>query len=182
MKKNVLIPIASGVEEIEAVTAIDVLRRGDLWVRVCSIEERQITCAHGVKILADSNFMDETIEDYDAIVLPGGSKAADAFYSYAPLITALKTFQKQNKLIGAICASPAIVLAQHGFLDHIKATAYPSLKDYIKNYSSETVVYNDNIVTSQGPGTAIDFALKILEILAGKEKALTVAKAILRDW
>lgn len=179
MKQTVLVPIADGIEEIETICIIDVLRRGNLSVRVSSIEERQITGAWGIKLVADSVFLDEAIEDYDAIILPGGSKGAQCFSEYTPLINALKNFIKEKKLIGAICASPSVVFAKHGFLDNTNATCYPSLKGNIKKYQESKVVYDNNIITSQGPGTAIDFALKILDILANKDISLKVAKDIL---
>jgi 4-methyl-5(b-hydroxyethyl)-thiazole monophosphate biosynthesis len=167
LTKNVLVPIANGIEEIEVVTIIDVLRRGGLSVRVSSIEEREITGANGIKIVADSDFIDEALDDYDAIVLPGGTEGAEYFFAFAPLGNAIKRFVKEERLVGAICASPAIVLAGLNLLDDKKATSYPSFKHLIKNYIDEKVVVDKNIVTSQGPGTALLFALKLLEIMAG---------------
>jgi len=179
LNKNILVPVASGVEELECVTIIDVLRRADVGVRVCSIEEREIIGANGIKIIADSLFLDEVVEDYDAIILPGGSVSAERFYDYSELIQALTSFVKTGQLVGAICASPALVLARVGLLDDAKATCYPEYKSKLKHYSHDKVVVDSNIITSQGPGTALAFALKLAEILAGPKKAQEVKAAML---
>lgn len=167
LNKNILVPVATGIEEIECVTIIDVLRRADIDVRVCSIEDREIIGAHGIKIVADSLFLDEVLEDYDALVLPGGSEGAERFYDYSPLVQSLTSFVKTGQLVGAICASPALVLARAGLLDSVKATCYPEYKSKLQHYQDERVVIDGNIITSQGPGTAFDFAFKLVEILAG---------------
>jgi 4-methyl-5(b-hydroxyethyl)-thiazole monophosphate biosynthesis len=179
LKKNVLIPIANGIEELEAVTIIDVLRRANLGVRVTSIEERTIIGANSIKIVADSDFIDEVIEDYDAIVLPGGTEGAKRFAAYKPLEDALKKLTKNQSIVAAICASPALVLAHLGILDHVKATSYPSFKHNIKNYVDEKVVVDGHIITSQGPGTALAFAFKLVDILVGEEVTQKVKKGML---
>lgn len=179
LNKNVLVPVAQGIEEIECVTIIDVLRRAGVQVRVSSIDEREITGAHNIKICADSEFIDEVIEDYDGIILPGGTEGAERFFENTSLIQALQSFNNNNELIAAICASPALVLARIGLLDNKKATCYPALKNKLKNYSSEHVVVDQNIVTSQGPATALLFALKLAEILAGPKVALDIKKDLL---
>jgi protein deglycase len=179
IKKNILVPIANGVEELEAVSIIDVLRRSGLVVRVSTIEEREITGANGIKIVADSDFIDEVLDDYDAIVLPGGTEGAERLLAFAPLGKALKRFATNNNLVGAICASPAIVLAAYGLLDTKKATCYPSFKHLVQNYVDENVVVDGNIITSQGPGTALLFALRIAEILAGPKVASQVKAGML---
>jgi 4-methyl-5(b-hydroxyethyl)-thiazole monophosphate biosynthesis len=179
LSKNILVPVANGIEELECVTIIDVLRRAGLAVRVSSIENREITGANGIKIIADSEFIDEVIEDYDAIILPGGTEGAEHFYDYTPLVQALTSFASTNKLIGAICASPALVLARAGLLDSKRATCYPALKAKLKHYSTDAVIVDGNIITSQGPGTALTFALKLAEILAGAKIAQDIKAAML---
>jgi 4-methyl-5(b-hydroxyethyl)-thiazole monophosphate biosynthesis len=178
-KKNVLVPIANGIEELEAVTIIDVLRRAGVSVRVSSIEDREIIAANGVKIVADSRFMDEVIEDYDALILPGGSEGAKRFFAYQSLIDALKRFHQKKMMIAAICASPAVVLAGIGLLDNKKATGYPSFRQKIPNYVDEKVVIDGNIITSQGPGTALPFALKLAQILVDEKTAKEVKSGML---
>lgn len=169
--KKVLVPIANGTEELEAVTIIDVLRRAELAVRVASVETKEITGAHHIKIVADSLFEDETIDDYDAIILPGGTNGAKFFASYQPLIKALSHFIKQKNLVAAICASPALVLAQNGLLKDSSATCYPELKHMLTNYVDEKVVIANNIITSQGPATALEFSFALIEELANKNIA-----------
>jgi 4-methyl-5(b-hydroxyethyl)-thiazole monophosphate biosynthesis len=178
-KKNVLVPIANGIEEIEAVTIIDVLRRAGVGVRVTSIEDREITAANGVKLVADSSFVDEVLEDYDGIILPGGTDGAKRFFAHTALTDAIKKYHQQKMLVGAICASPAVVLAGIGLLAGKKATCYPSFKQNLPNYVDEPVVVDGSIVTSQGPGTAFCFALKLAEILAGEGIAREVKAGML---
>lgn len=178
-EKNVLVVIADGIEELEAVTIIDVLRRANVGVRVSSIEDREVTGANDVKIVADSVFRDEAVEDYDGIILPGGTEGAKCFAAYGPLTDALTNFAKQNNLVAAICASPGMVLAGLGILANKKATGYPSFKQHIPNYVNDPVVVDGNIVTSQGPGTALPFALKLAEILMGKKTADEVKAGML---
>lgn len=178
MKKNVLVPVADGIEELEAVTIIDILRRSGLLVRVCSIEGREITGANNIKIVADSIYNDEVIEDYDAIILPGGTHGARLFAAYGPLVKALKIFAK-SKFVAAICASPALVLAPNGILDDRKATCYPAFKKELQNFIDQGVVEDGNVITSQGPGTAIAFALKIADRLAGAKIAEEVRAGML---
>lgn len=179
LKKNVLVPIANGIEEIEATTIIDVLRRAGLTVRVSSIEDREVTGANGIKIVADSDFIDEVLEDYDAIVLPGGTEGAERFVAYPALRDALKNFNRRQNMVAAICASPALVLAKLGLLDGKKATCYPSFKQHINNFVNEKVVVDAHVVTSQGPGTALSFAFKLAEILAGSKVANEVKEGML---
>lgn len=178
-KANVLVAIADGCEELEAVTIIDVLRRAGISVRVSSIMDRQVTCALNTKIVADSDFMDEVLEDYDAIVLPGGTKGAENFAEYSLLIDELKNFLREGKLIAAICATPALVFAPNGCLDNKKATCYPALKSHIAHYVDQPVVTDDNVITGQGPGSALQFALTIAEKLAGSGQVREVKAGML---
>lgn len=179
LNKNILVPVATGIEEIECVTIIDVLRRAGIGVRVCSIESREITGANGIKIIADSLFLDEVLEDYDALVLPGGTEGAERFYDYSPLVQALTSFVKTGQLVGAICASPALVLARAGLLDTVKATCYPEYKSKLQHYQQDPVVVDGNIITSQGPGTALAFAFKLVEILVGSKISQKVKTGML---
>ncbi len=178
-KKTIIVPIANGIEELETVTIIDVLRRAGVSVRVSSIEEREITGANGIKFVADSDFIDEVIEDYDGIVLPGGTEGAQRFAAHLALTDAIKRFNQQNDLVGAICASPAIVLAGIGVLDNKKATSYPAFKERIPNYVNEAVVVDGSVVTSQGPGTALRFAFQLAAMLAGDSAARDVKAGML---
>ena len=117
MDKKVLVPIADGTEEIEAVTLIDVLRRAGVQVTVASVSALQVTASRGVKLVADKLIADCKNEPYDLIVLPGGMPGAEHLRDCTALIALLKAQQQGGKLYGAICASPAVALAPHGLLD-----------------------------------------------------------------
>lgn len=176
---NVLLPLASGFEELEAVSIIDILRRAHIGVRVSSIEEREVMGANGIKIVCDSMFPDEVIEDYDALVLPGGTEGAKRLFAYTPVATALMTFARENRIIASICASPALVFAELGLLDKKRATCYPAFKAHLKHYVDEAVVVDGNVITSQGPGTAAPFGFKLIEILKDKASAEEIQAAML---
>ena len=180
MNKKVLVPIADGIEEIEAVCIIDTLRRAGAEVTVASVSgSLQITASRGVNITADALIGDCTNKQYDLVVLPGGGKGAENLRDSKELINILKNQQKQGGLYGAICASPAVVLEAHDLIGKKNATCFPSLRNKLQNPSDARVVVDGNLATSQGPGTAIEFALKLVEILFGKVKAAEVGKAML---
>lgn len=179
LSKNVLVPIANGNEEIEVITIVDILRRANVGVRVASIEDREITGANGIKIVADSDFVDEVVDDYDAIILPGGTEGAKRYVEHTSLTRALKEFHQKDLLVAAICASPALVLAPLGLLKDKKATCYPSFKDKIANYVDQPYVEDGNVVTSQGPGTAMAFALHLVKILASETTANQIKSGVL---
>jgi protein deglycase len=176
---KILVAIANGCEELEAITIVDVLRRARLPVLLASIDELEIMGAHNIKIVADSLFSQENLSDYGAIILPGGNEGARRMAAYGPLNAALKQFDGEQKIIAAICASPAVVLSPLGLLDNKKATGYTSLKAQIPNYLDQSVVVSKNIITSQGPGTALEFALKLVHILASPQLASSIRQDML---
>ena len=173
MAKKVLIPVADGSEEIEAVCLIDTLRRAGTDLTVASVAGPQVTASRGVKIVADANIADCAAQTYDCIALPGGMPGAEHLRDSTVLIDMLKRHKQAGRLYGAICASPAVVLKPHGLLDGVRATCYPSFQDRLDaaGTSDERVVVDGHCVTSQGPGTAIEFALKLVELLLGPDKA-----------
>jgi len=181
MSKKVLVPIANGTEEIEAVCIIDTLRRAGAEVTVASVEELQITASRGVKLVADARISDCVDQTYDCIALPGGMPGAEHLRDSAPLIEKLKQQKQAGRLYGAICASPAVVLQPHGLLANVTAACFPSMRSKLDPAyaSDEAVVVDGHCVTSQGPGTAIAFALKLVELLFGAGKAREVADAML---
>ncbi len=185
MTKKVLIPIADGIEELEAVTIIDVLRRAGADVTVASVGQRQITASRAVKLVADKLICECVDQVYDLIVLPGGLPGAEHLRDCSELTKMLKDQAQADsgRLYAAICASPACVLKAHGLLDDKKATCYPSLASQLPDSESanQPVVVDGNCITSQGPGTALAFALKLAEILFGQEKAKEIANAMLVD-
>lgn len=181
MAKKVLVPIADGTEEIEAMCIIDTLRRAGLEVTVASVGALQVTASRGVKIVADALIADCASQTYDGIALPGGMPGAEHLRDSAPLIAKLKEQKSAARLYAAICASPAVVLQYHGLLEGVKATCYPSFLDRLDagNVIDDRVVVDGSCVTSQGPGTAIPFALKLVELLVSPDKSKEVAQAML---
>ncbi len=181
MAKTMLVPIADGTEEIEAACIIDTLRRAGIEVTVASVGAVQVTASRGMKIVADVSIADCAGETYDCIALPGGMPGAEHLRDCAPLIATLKEQKDAGRLYAAICASPAVVLHPHGLLEGIRATCYPAMQSRLdpRRVSPGRVVVDGNCVTSQGPATAIEFSLKLVELLVGPDKAKEVAQAML---
>ena len=181
MEKNILVPISDGCEEIEAACIIDVLRRADADVTVASVGNLQITASRGIKIIADKLISECVNESYDLIALPGGMPGAERLRDSKELTKMLESQQQNGKLFAAICASPAIVLHHHGLLADRKATAYPGMAEQLPNTESieSRVVVDNNCITSQGPGTAMEFALKLVEALYGEQMAKNIAESML---
>ncbi len=181
MSKKVLAPIADGIEEIEAACIIDVLRRAGASVTVASVDKLQVTAAHGIKLVADKLISDCTKSVYELIALPGGMPGAERLRDSKELELMLKCQQREGRLYAAICASPAVVFQHHGLIGRRKATCYPSFAKQLDNTDAveSRVVVDDKCITSQGPGTALEFALKLVEMLYGKEKVKEVALPML---
>jgi len=177
MTKRVLVPVADGIEEIEAVCIIDTLRRAGAEVTVAAVGERQITASRGVKIVADCLLADCESETYDLIALPGGMPGAEQLRDSDMLRRMLTSHVQQRRLYGAICAAPAVVLQHYGLLSGRCATCHPHFANHLDSPSGlqQRVVVDGLCVTSQGPGTALEFALALVEILFDKETAQTVA-------
>ena len=177
MEKMVLVPIADGTEELEAATITNVLRRAGADVALASVNKLQVTCSRGIKLIADTLISDCMNDSYDLIALPGGMPGAEKLRDSKELIEMLKTQQREGKLYAAICSAPAVVLNPHGLLDGRQATCNPNfvheleIKDSIESH----VVVDGNCITSRGAGTAIPFALKLVELLYGEEKTREVA-------
>ncbi len=179
MSKKVLVVIADGTEEIEACGIVDTLRRAEADVLVASVSGEQITASRGVKIVCDKLISECVGEDFDMIVLPGGMPGAVNLRNCSVLIEMLKKQKQAGKFIASICASPAVVLAEHHLIDDRKATCYPAMLDKLPNPENKEVVVDKNVITSQGPGTALEFSVKLVEVLFGKEKASQIADAML---
>jgi 4-methyl-5(b-hydroxyethyl)-thiazole monophosphate biosynthesis len=171
MENTVLVPVADGTEELEAVAIIDVLRRAGAAVTIASVTGRQrITASRGVVIEADA-LIDACVEkDFDLVVLPGGIPGAQHLRDCADLVGILKRQRDKNGLYGAICASPAVVLEHHGLLAGHQATCHPGFVDQLtdRDRVDARVVMDGNCLTSRGAGTAVEFALALVERLYGK--------------
>ena len=183
MSKKVLVPIADGTEEIEAVCIIDVLRRAGDSVTVASVGELQVTASRGTKLVADKLIHECLEETYDLIALPGGIPGAEHLRDSGELAGMLKKQREEDRSYAAVCAAPAVVLQHHGLLTGLRATCHPAFVDELENKEAleSRVVVDGNCITSRGAGTALEFALKLVEILHGREKAEEVAAPMLAN-
>lgn len=167
---KVLVPLVEGFEELEAVAVIDILRRAGIETHTAGLVTTAVEGSHKIKVSSDYRLSEITFEEYDALVLPGGDPGYKNLMNSGSILSMVRVFNEKNRLIGAICAAP-VVLAKAGVLDNKKATVYPTMENHIPNLKRESVVSDKNIVTASGPGHAIEFSLKIVELLSGKEKA-----------
>jgi 4-methyl-5(b-hydroxyethyl)-thiazole monophosphate biosynthesis len=181
---RVLIPLAQGCEELEAVTIIDLLRRADIQVITAGLEKGPVTASRGVVLLPDTTLDEINGDDFDMLILPGGLPGADHLDNDPRIHQLIRQFSERGGYTAAICAAPRI-LAHAGALDGKRATSYPGILNAMElpvvNVVSEAVVQDGQIITSRGPGTAMDFALKLIEILVGKEKREQVEAALVRS-
>ena len=177
---SVLIPLAQGCEELEAVTLIDLLRRAGIDVTSAGLDKEVVKASRGVSLIPDTDLTTALQQDYDMIVLPGGLPGADHLDNDPRLRERIIKMADKGKYVAAICAAPK-VLANTGVLKGKKATCYPGVLDALDIKSEDSAVVEDgNIITSRGPGTAMDFALTLIEKLAGKEKRDEVEKGLVR--
>lgn len=183
MEKRVLVPIADGTEMIEALSIVDVFRRAGVTVDLASVGDLEITSSHNVKIGADVLIDDCVERNYDLIALPGGIPGAENLRNSSTLTEILKKHSQADKLYGAICAAPSVILQHHGLLEGKRATGHPFFVEDLQNLAdpSEKVVVDQNCVTSRGAGTAVDFSLELLGQLMGEEKMKEVAKGMALD-
>jgi len=179
---KVVILLAEGFEEVEAVAIVDVLRRADIEVVIAGLHEGLITSARRVRVLPDTVVDTIRSEDFDMIVLPGGQPGSDNLNNDARVHALIREFHVKGKLTGAICAAP-YVLANAGILEGKRATSYPTYKDRLGKvvYEEQSVVEDGNVMTSRGPGTALCFGLSIVARLVGKEKAQQIRQAMLLE-
>ena len=186
--KKVLVPVADGTEEIEAVTVIDVLRRAGAEVVVMSVEDdrNEVVCSRGVRLVADKNVKElagrGAPADWDLIAVPGGMPGAEHIADHVKFHAVLEKHFRAGKLMAAICAAPAICFEPKGFLEGYAATAHPAFVDELGGSLLEKNIYQDcrvvvdtQIVTSRGPGTSMEWALCLVEQLYGSRKAREVA-------
>ena len=180
---SVLIPLAQGCEELEAVTIIDLLRRAEINVVTASLDDQPIIASRGTKLIADTT-LDQVINNqFEMIILPGGLPGADHLNEDPRIHTILKNTIDRNQRVAAICAAPK-VLAHAGLLTGKNVTAYPGVLEALGDgdfkITGAAVEQDGNVLTSRGPGTAMDFALEIIECLLGTEKRQEVELALQR--
>lgn len=168
--KSVLVPLAAGFEDIEATTVVDLLRRAGVEVVTAGLQPGLVQGARGLRVQPDA-VLDEVLgREFDMIVLPGGMPGAENLKNDARILRLLQTMAAADKYTAAICAAP-IALAAAGLLNGRRATSYPGFVDKLAipgcRYESTAVVVDGKLVTSRGPGTAMDFALALIELLLG---------------
>lgn len=180
---RVLVPLAQGCEELEAVTIVDLLRRAGIEVVTAGLDDRPVTASRGVKLIPDVA-LDAVVDDiFDMIVLPGGLPGADHLDRDRRVQALLKSHAERGAVTAAICAAPK-VLASAGLLDGRSATSYPGVIDGMHlpatKVLEDAVVVDGKVVTSRGPGTAMDFALTLIELLLGSEQRERVEGPLMR--
>ncbi len=181
MSKHVLVPIAEGFEMIEALTVVDIFRRASVQVDLASVTaDKTVVSSHQVSVVADRLISDCVDENYDLIVIPGGVPGVDNLQKSQELKVLLENQKNSGKLYGAICAAPAVVLEAQGLLEGKTATCHPLFTDRLKKKDKigEAVVVDGNCVTSRGAGTALEFALKLLEMLLGMQTRKEVEQGL----
>lgn len=178
--KKVSVLLADGFEEIEALTVVDLLRRAKVYVDTISItDDYKVRGAHGIPVQTEDLFDEVDFSESDMIVLPGGLPGTTNLKEHEGVRKAVMECYESGRYIAAICAAPTI-LSDLGILKGKKATCYPALEQELEGalLTRGAVATDKNVITSQGVGTAIDFALKLVELLTDEEKALEMADSI----
>ena len=176
-----LLFIAQGFEEIEGLTVVDLLRRASIEVVTVSIDgQLMVTGAHGITVKADCLFEEADFNGADMLILPGGMPGTRNLQAHSGLCNKIRVFEEAGKFLSAICAAP-VVLGANGALEGKKATCYPGFEDELNcaEVLGDPVVWDRNVITSRGLGTAIEFALAIIERLRNREEAVKAAESII---
>jgi 4-methyl-5(b-hydroxyethyl)-thiazole monophosphate biosynthesis len=181
---NALVFLATGFEEIETVTIVDVLKRAVVDVTVAGLAPNVTEGKHGMKLVPDKSIDDVSVDDFDAVVVPGGNPGYKNLRNDPRVIDMVKKAFNSNKIVAAICAGPT-VLSDAGVLEGKACTVYPGMDEELEagggKPKHDIVVVDGNIITSRGPATALPFALKLAEMLVGKQVAEAVSKRTLAD-
>lgn len=181
--KKVLVLLADGFEEIEAISVVDVLRRANVDCKLCSIEGEYVRGSHDIIIKSDCNIKDINSNDYDGVVLPGGLPGADNLKCDS-VKNLVDNMNKNKKIIAAICAAPQ-TLEYFNILENKRCTSYPGFiknRENINYEENEAVVIDDNIITSRGPATSLVFALAILQKLGHINESEDIKEAMLINF
>ncbi|MDA3853579.1 MAG: DJ-1/PfpI family protein [Bacteroidales bacterium] len=180
---KVLLHLAPGFEEIEAVTTIDILRRANITTQVVSIVDcLQVTGAHGIELRADISFARADYKDADMLILPGGLPGSHNLAKHEGLAKKIQAHFNQEKWLAAICAAP-LVYGRMGLLKGIEATCYPSFEPELKGaiISNNSVAVSGKFITAKGPGVTMDFALEIVKQLKGEDAAKQTAQGLIKQ-
>ncbi|CAI8839116.1 MULTISPECIES: DJ-1 family glyoxalase III [unclassified Pseudomonas] len=182
MTFRALITLAEGIDDLQSVTLIDVLRRANVEVVVASIEARRmLTCARGTRLTADAMLVDVLAQPFDLIVLPGGAVGGKHLAAHQPLQQLLKDQAAAGRLFAAIAESPALALQAFGVLRQRRMTCLPAVSQQLLGctFVDQPVVVDGNCITAQGSAAALPFALQLLEQLCGRAVKLAVARELL---
>ena len=177
---KIIVTISNGFEEIEAINVIDICRRANIEVKIAAVEELLTVGAHNIKIQADCKIEDINSDDFDMIVLPGGLPNAFTLAENNKVQSLLKEFKEKKKKIAAICAAP-YALHKADVLNE-NFTCYPSFEEKIRlngYHNNDSIVIDNDVITSRGPATAMVFALEIVNILCGEETYNQVKNGLL---
>jgi 4-methyl-5(b-hydroxyethyl)-thiazole monophosphate biosynthesis len=166
---RVLVPLAQGCEELEAVTIIDILRRSEIDVVTAGLDDGPVTGSRGTRLIPDCTLDEALGEDYDMVALPGGLPGSDHLAADERVTRLLRSMNESGRFVGAICAAPK-VLARSGLLEGKRATAFPGVlqKENHSDITGDAVTRDGTVITSRSVGTAMDFALGIIEALQGR--------------
>lgn len=180
---RVLVPLAEGCEELEAVTIMDLLRRAGIDVVSAGLKPGIVKASRGTQLVPDVTLDTALQDEYDMVVLPGGMPGAQHLKEDARVIALVQKMAAAGRFTAAICAAP-MVLAEAGVLAGKVVTSYPGFLDKMNladvTYRTDAVVRDGSVITSRGPGTAMDFALALIEALAGTEKRRQVEAELVR--
>jgi 4-methyl-5(b-hydroxyethyl)-thiazole monophosphate biosynthesis len=177
----VLVPLAEGFEEIEAVTIVDVLRRAGLSVQVAGLVPGTVRGAHGIELVPDTTLERVASASVSALVLPGGMPGTTHLMQDARVLALVRELDAAGRMVAAICAAP-MVLSAAGILAGRSVTSYPSVRSRLvaaEVLDQPRVVRSGSVLTSQGVGTALEFALALAAELAGEAKARELREALL---